>query len=140
MIKQILPFTFFMLVAVTGRIFAQTPVTGPVFSTESQTIDFGLVPKEGENVQVLHFTNTGTAPLIITGSAASCGCTVPEYPVKAFAPGESGEVTIRFTPTKPGPFEKTVMLTTNEVESRDANHNPLYKTRVITIKGSTLAH
>jgi hypothetical protein len=43
------------------------------------------------------FTNTGTAPLLITTVTASCGCTVPRsYPQGKIMPGESGDIDVEF--------------------------------------------
>ena len=42
------------------------------------------------------FINTGKEPLIISKANASCGCTVPEWPKDAIAPGKSGEIKVVF--------------------------------------------
>ncbi len=43
------------------------------------------------------FTNTGSAPWEIVSSDPDCGCTVAEISKRRVAPGESGEIVVRFT-------------------------------------------
>lgn len=42
------------------------------------------------------FTNTSDAPVTITKTSASCGCTVPSLEKDTYAPGESGKVLATF--------------------------------------------
>ncbi len=78
---------------------ATTPVpTGPTTTIkfENDTYDWGTV-MDGEKVtHVYKFTNTGNEPLIISNAKGSCGCTVPEWPKDAIAPGKSGEIKVVF--------------------------------------------
>jgi hypothetical protein len=58
--------------------------------------DFGTIT-EGEKVEYSYrFKNTGTNPLIIFNTSASCGCTVPEKPEKPVLPGETGIIKVVF--------------------------------------------
>lgn len=78
---------------------AVTPVpTGPLTSIkfDEETYDWGKV-MDGEKVtHVFKFKNTGKEPLIISNAKGSCGCTVPEWPKDAIAPGKSGEIKVVF--------------------------------------------
>jgi Protein of unknown function (DUF1573) len=78
---------------------AATPVpTGPLTTLkfDQDTYDWGKV-MDGEKVtHVFKFKNTGTEPLIISNAKGSCGCTVPEWPKDAIAPGKSGEIKVVF--------------------------------------------
>ena len=70
---------------------AATPVpTGPLTSIkfEQMSYDWGTV-MDGEKV-----TKIFTRPLIITNTQGSCGCTVPDWPKDAIAPGKSGEIKV----------------------------------------------
>lgn len=72
--------------------------TGPTTTVEYETMvyDFGEV-KEGEHVKYsFKFKNTGSEPLVISDAKGSCGCTVPEWPKDAIAPGKSGEIKVVF--------------------------------------------
>lgn len=86
----------------------------PAFEFEESSYDFGSIT-EGDVVEhVFKFTNTGEAPLVIQSASASCGCTVPSYPREPVAPGESGEIQVKFnSANKPGVQNKTVSITAN---------------------------
>lgn len=101
----------------------------PDFDFEKETHDFGKI-KEGEKVShSFKFTNTGQQPLIITDAAASCGCTVPNYPKKPVKPGESALIDVAFdSDGKPGSFKKSVTLKANTVPN----------TKKIFIKGEVI--
>lgn len=79
-----------------------------------QVFDYGTV-KEGEVVEhSFKFKNVGVAPLTITKAKSTCGCTVPEFPKEAIAPGEEGEISVRFnTKGKSGRNKKPVNVTAN---------------------------
>src|SRR5215204_1782185 len=89
-------------------------------STTVQLIDsvynFGTVA-EGEKVTYnFRFRNSGSKPMVITNTSASCGCTVPEKPEKPIMPGETGFIKVVFNSKgKLGHNEKniTVMANTN---------------------------
>jgi len=83
--------------------------------------DFGNVKQHSENVHVFNFTNTGDKPLIIEDAQGSCGCTVPEYPKEPILPGETGEITVKYSPgSQIGQQTKSVAITSN-VEPRVTN-------------------
>lgn len=63
---------------------------------EETTFEFGTID-EGEVVKhVFKFKNEGTVPLLISSARSTCGCTVPKWPREPIAPGEGGEISIRF--------------------------------------------
>lgn len=76
---------------------AATPVpTGPLTSIkfEQEEYDWGTVMDGDKVTKIFKFKNTGKEPLIITKANASCGCTVPDWPKDAIAPGKSGEIKV----------------------------------------------
>jgi hypothetical protein len=78
---------------------AATPVpTGPLTSIkfEEETYDWGKVMDGEKMTHVFKFKNTGKEPLLISNAKGSCGCTVPEWPKDAIAPGKSGEIKVVF--------------------------------------------
>lgn len=96
-----------------------TQPAAPIGPTTTMTFgeleyDFGVVA-EGEKVRhVYAFKNTGKEPLVISNARGSCGCTVPQWPQEAIAPGEDGEIVVEFNSKgKPGPQTKTVTITAN---------------------------
>ena len=92
----------------------QSTGDGPQMSFEETEHDFGEI-LQGEIVSfTFKFKNTGNADLIISNHSTSCGCTVPEYPKEAIAPGEEGQITIQFNSHgKKGVQNKTITLVTN---------------------------
>ena len=78
--------------------------------------DFGTL-EEGEKVEhVFKFENTSENPLTISNARGSCGCTVPEWPREPIAPGESGEIKVKFdSKGKKGKQNKTVTITANTI-------------------------
>jgi hypothetical protein len=77
--------------------------------------DMGKI-KEGQQVEVaFRFKNSGTKNLVIDDVTASCGCTVPEKPEQAFAPGQEGVIKAKFnSKDRPiGEARKEVYVTAN---------------------------
>ena len=75
--------------------------------------DFGTFD-EGEVVRhTFAFVNRGAAPLQLTDVEAACGCTTPEWTRQPVAPGDSGRIVGAYdSDGRPGPFEKTVRVST----------------------------
>ncbi|MEM1325119.1 MAG: DUF1573 domain-containing protein [Bacteroidota bacterium] len=88
------------------------PTTAMTF--EEMTYDFGTIDA-GEKVRhVYSFTNTGDEPLVISNARGSCGCTVPQWPQEAIAPGADGEIVVEYNSKgKSGKETKTVTITAN---------------------------
>ena len=86
----------------------------PVMSFETQEHDFGNIVQGTPQETVFTFKNTGDAPLIITDARSSCGCTVPQYPKNTpIAPGETGELLVKFNGSGKNQVTKTVTVTAN---------------------------
>ncbi len=86
----------------------------PVMTFEKSEHDFGTIERGTPQETTFKFTNTGNAPLIITDAKSSCGCTVPEYPKNTpIAPGESGELLVKFNGSGQNQVTKTVSVTAN---------------------------
>jgi hypothetical protein len=65
---------------------------------EDRTHDFGNMERGDVRSQVFKFTNEGDGPLKISVVSA-CDCTTTDYPTKAIAPGESGQIKVTFDST-----------------------------------------
>ena len=102
---------------------------GPVMAFETETVDYGVIEQGADPYRVFKFTNTGNEPLIITNAKGSCGCTVPTYPKEPIAPGESGEIKVRYDTNRLGKFTKRVTLTTNAGDDK----------ATLTIQGEVVA-
>lgn len=86
----------------------------PQMKFEKTEHDFGTI-SQGERVTTqFKFKNTGGTDLVISEAHGSCGCTVPDYPRKAIAPGAEDVIKVEFNSEgKSGQQQKTVTLTTN---------------------------
>lgn len=86
----------------------------PVMTFEKAEHDFGTIEQNAPQETTFKFTNTGNAPLIITNATSSCGCTVPEYPKNVpIAPGESGELLVKFNGSGQNLVTKTITVAAN---------------------------
>lgn len=84
-------------------VFASTKHDFGVFSEDDKPRSFAFT-----------FTNEGTAPIVITRTESTCGCTVPAYSKQPVMPGKSGVVTVFFHPKgHPGVFNRAIYLHTN---------------------------
>ncbi|HKR06819.1 MAG TPA: DUF1573 domain-containing protein [Bacteroidia bacterium] len=97
----------------------------PEITFESDIHDFGTLEFGGNGVYNFKFTNTGKSPLIISNARGSCGCTVPKWSKEPIKKGEAGEINVSYDTKRPGPFTKTVTITSNAKTA----------SKVITIKG-----
>lgn len=86
----------------------------PVMTFDKQEHDFGTIEQGAPQETVFTFTNTGSAPLIITDAKSTCGCTVPQFPKNVpIAPGETGELVVKFNGSGQNQVTKTVTVTAN---------------------------
>ncbi|NER12234.1 DUF1573 domain-containing protein [Leptobacterium flavescens] len=82
--------------------------------------DFGSIEQGTQVEKVFKFTNTGNAPLIITNATSSCGCTIPQYPRNTpIAPGESGELLVKYNGSGKNQVTKTVTVTANTAKGSE---------------------
>jgi len=83
---------------------------------EESEFDFGDLKQGDEVKHIFKFKNTGKSNLIIETATAPCGCTVPSWPKEPIAPGEAGEIEVKFNSTgKEGVQNKVVTVTANTV-------------------------
>jgi len=120
---------FILLIFAPQVLSAQ--VSGPMISFDTDTIDYGEITKGSDGVRTFTFENTGDAPLEIQGVRSSCGCTIPKKPEKPIAPGEKGEITVRYDTNRVGVFRKTITVNTN------VSSNSII---ALKIKGNVLAN
>ena len=85
----------------------------PVMNFEKTEHDFGTITRGTPQETIFNFTNAGNAPLIITNATSSCGCTVPNPPKDPIAPGETGELLVKFNGSGQNQVTKTITVTTN---------------------------
>ncbi len=85
---------------------------------QKDTIDYGIIKKGADGARIFTFTNTGDAPLVITGVRSSCGCTVPEKPKDPILPGKEGVIKVKYDTNRVGPFFKTTWVSSNAGDTK----------------------
>jgi len=116
--------------ALTSTVVAQEVKNGAAIEFKKETHDYKTVEYGGDGTCEFEFTNTGTAPLIISNAKGSCGCTVPQWPRDPIMPGASASIKVKYDTKRPGAINKSVTITSN------ATNTP---TKVIRIKGNVSA-
>ena len=102
---------FILLIFAPLALSAQA--SGPMINFDMDTIDYGEIVNGSDEGRTFTFENTGDAPLEIQGVRSSCGCTIPKKPEAPIAPGEKGEITVRYDTNRVGVFRKTITVNTN---------------------------
>lgn len=99
--------------------------------------DFGAFDEDDGRVSCdFRFVNTGDEDVSIVSARATCGCTVPSYPRRAIAPGDTATVTVTYDPTgRPGRFEKKVYI---DLSSEELPRTGLRITGVVIGSSNTL--
>jgi len=90
-----------------------TQESGAKIEFKTETIDYGTIEKGADGIRKFEFTNTGTEPLIISRVYSTCGCTIPKKPKDPIAPGESGEIEVKYDTKRVGPIRKTITVYSN---------------------------
>ncbi|MBU2996863.1 DUF1573 domain-containing protein [Cellulophaga baltica] len=91
----------------------------PVMTFEKVEHDFGNIIQSTPQETVFKFTNTGDAPLIITNAKSTCGCTVPEKPEGPIAPGETGELLVKFNGSGKNAVTKVITVSANTAKGTE---------------------
>lgn len=80
-----------------GGIAPSDAATSPL-EFDAMAFDFGNIPDTDPITHIFKFKNKTENTVVIRGAHGSCGCTVPDLAKKNFAPGESGEMSVTFSP------------------------------------------
>jgi hypothetical protein len=76
--------------------------------------------KKDQSIEITYrFKNTGDKNLIIENVSAQCGCTIPEKPEQAFAPGEEGVIKAKFNGSGSGVIRKEIYVVANTTPAKD---------------------
>lgn len=88
--------------------------------------DFGKIKEGTKATYEFTYTNTGSAPLILTDVITPCSCTSPDWSKEPLMPGKSSKIVVVFdSKGKPGTFNKTITV----------KHNGAAGTEYLIIKG-----
>lgn len=104
-------------------------VEGAGLNFVNEVMDYGTIAHKSDGAREFVFTNNGNQPLIIANAQGSCGCTVPTWPREPIAPGAQAVIGVKYDTNRPGPFTKTITLTSNSATT---------PSKVLTIKGNVL--
>ncbi len=107
--------TFCLFLAFSYNGFSQT--VGPKIEFQSIVVDYGEIVKGSDGIRIFTFVNSGDMPLEITKVYSSCGCTIPKKPEAPIAPGESGEIQVKYDTNRVGPIRKTITVNSNASET-----------------------
>lgn len=67
-----------------------------VFYVKKDTLLFGEIMQGDVLNLVFKFQNTGNQALLITSVVGDCSCTAPEWTTGEIAPGEEGEIVLKY--------------------------------------------
>lgn len=104
-------------VFVSAAVFLATLACPARAALEFAATEISLKPALGEkNISAeFRFKNTGAAPVTITRVHSSCGCTVPEKPAEAIAPGATGFIPVAYKAAdRQGPQTQQVEVETSD--------------------------
>lgn len=109
---------------------AKISMGSPIIEFDLKEYDFGDIT-EGEVIEgKFTIVNKGKVDLILTEVKPSCGCTTPDWPKEAIAPGGSGEIKFRFNSSgRKGKQNKSITIRSNAEKM----------TEVVRIKGNVIA-
>ncbi len=82
---------------------------------EETTHNYGTIAKGSEGMCSFIFTNKGKVPLSLSNVKAACGCTTPSWSKEPITPGKTGEIKVKYNTNTPGPFNKSITVTSNAV-------------------------
>jgi hypothetical protein len=99
--------------AVAMMVFASASFAQGVVKFKTAEHDFGKIPQGVPAVFTFEFTNTGSAPVVISNAQPSCGCTTPDWTRDPVMPGAKGFVKASYNAASMGVFTKTVTVTSN---------------------------
>lgn len=120
--------TITFLILILAGFATATAQNTPKFQFTTEVIDYGEIKKGSDGTRVFQFTNVGNAPLIIENVYSSCGCAVPSWTTTPVAPGQSGEIVVKYNTDIVGPIRRTISINSNADES----------TKAVKIKGKVL--
>lgn len=117
--KLLIIFAAVVAAAIGATLYAAVDGKAKIQFAET-AYNFGNIAEDAGSVShTFEFTNQGNANLVIVNATAQCGCTRPEYPKQAIAPGKKGKIKVSFLPKgRAGSFTKVVTITTNGSPSK----------------------
>jgi len=101
---------YFLAFSFIFLCFTLSAQEGTQIKFNETTHQFGKIKKNGPAETVFTFTNVSEEPIKLSQVKASCGCTTPSWTKNEVAPGETGEIAVKYNTARVGPFTKTVTV------------------------------
>ena len=121
--------TLLLIFSLFLALNTQEQTKGPAIEFTSQVVDYGEIEKGSNGIRIFEFINSGNQPLVISKVYSSCGCTITKKPEAPIAPGEKGEIQVKYDTNRVGPIRKTITVNSN------AESTPIVS---LKIKGTVL--
>ena len=96
------------------ELLAQIPPPAPAISVQQTAIDFGTIVTGQTGEQAITITNTGTAPLEITGIESDVSGLTFDTTMFTLAPNSSQTITITFPSSSAGEFSGNITISSND--------------------------
>ncbi len=96
---------FVALMFSVGSLLAQSPI-----EFKETKHSFGKIKQNVPATHSFTFKNTSGKVVVIESAVAGCGCTTPDYPKNAIAPGASEEIKVTYNAAAMGTFTKDVTV------------------------------
>lgn len=135
--KKLITFVFAIALFTGATVNAQetgkkSELKGAQIEFEQEVIDYGNVEYASNGEREFVIKNTGDAPLVITRTKGSCGCTVPTKPTEPILPGKTAVMKVKYDTKRANQaFSKSITVTSNAVN---------FPTKIVKIKGKVLAN
>lgn len=103
---------------------AYTPeqlAASPIITFKTKEHSYPKLEKNQKATNKFHFTNTGKSDLVLKELTSSCNCISYVANKPSYKPGESGFVTITFTPRGSGNVTEVATLNTNDLNTPKSN-------------------
>ena len=99
-----------------------------IITFEKKVHNYGKIEQGSDGLCNFEFQNTGGDALILRNVKTTCGCTSPEWPRTPIKPGKKSKITIKYSTSRPGPFQKGITVYSNASNG----------TIALTIKGQVI--
>ena len=100
----------------------------PTIEFDKTVHQYGTIQYNADGNCTFTFENKGEVPLVLNNVRASCGCTSPKWTREPVAPGQKGEIKVKYNTRIVGNFTKAVVVYSN------AENSPVR----LTIKGKVV--
>lgn len=115
-------FTLSLCLFIAFGIKAQVPKPpaphGPVITFDQIVHDYGDIHGEVKDGNWdFRYENKGDQPLIVSNCQTSSGCLVANWDHEPLAPGKSASVKVKYDTQRVGPFQKTITVLSNAMNT-----------------------